>query len=87
MTYDYGGKHDASRSTSPREVLPILYGLAGMTPAPSIGADYPGYPLVANAEPAGVWFYGLLPLAFAFFWWRLRRATAFTPPRSKGGAS
>ncbi|HEX9464647.1 MAG TPA: ABC transporter permease subunit [Alphaproteobacteria bacterium] len=86
MTYDYGGKHDESRSNSPREVLPILYGLAGVTPAPSSGADYPGYPLVADADPAGVWFYGLLPLIFVFFWWRLRRAAVFTP-RSKGGPS
>jgi len=38
---------DLSRSR-PREILPMLYGLAGVSPpAPAPGSDYPGYPLVA----------------------------------------
>ena len=35
IEYTYGGRSDVSRSTSPREILPLLYALAGVqTPAP-----------------------------------------------------
>src|ERR1700688_2027668 len=51
VEYAYGGRSDLSRSTSPREILPMLYGLAGVsTPAPAPGRDYPGYPLVAGSQ-------------------------------------
>ena len=30
VVYDYDGKRDESRSTSPQEVLPLLYALAGV---------------------------------------------------------
>src|SRR6202048_83118 len=49
VEYTYGGRSDISRSTSPGEILPLLYGLAGVNPpAPAPGGDYTGYPLVAG---------------------------------------
>jgi ABC-2 type transport system permease protein len=74
VEYAYGGRSDISRSTSPREILPLLYGLAGISPpAPGSGGDYPGYPLVARGEVALLWFLGGLPLCIALVWWRSRR--------------
>jgi ABC-2 type transport system permease protein len=72
VEYLYGGRSDVSRSTSPREILPLLYALAGLAPpAPEPGGDYPGYPLVASGDLALVWFLGVLPLiAFAWVWSR-----------------
>ncbi|WP_206664732.1 ABC transporter permease subunit [Dankookia rubra] len=74
--YDYGARHDESRSTSFREVLPLLFALAGATPERIEAADYPGYPLVADARPAAPWFYAVLPALLALAWWRVRRAGA-----------
>ncbi len=67
----YHGKSATTRSTGAGEILPILYELAGAgPPAPGApGPDEPGYPLVADASNAAVWFYGLQPLAFAMVWW------------------
>jgi len=77
VLYDYGGRRDESRSTSPREVLPLLYGLAGVTPERTEAADYPGHPLVADARPAAsAWFYAALPVLLALAWWRVRRPAA-----------
>ena len=74
VEYNYGGRSDISRSTSPREILPVLYGLAGASrPAPAPGGDYPGYPLIVRAEVALLWFFGGLPLCIALVWWRSRR--------------
>jgi ABC-2 family transporter protein len=74
VEYAYDGRSDISRSTSPREILPLLYGLAGISPpAPGSGGDYPGYPLVARGEVALLWFLGGLPLCIALVWWRSRR--------------
>jgi ABC-2 type transport system permease protein len=74
VEYTYGGRSDISRSTSPREILPLLYGLAGVSrPASAPGGDYPGYPLVAQGEVALLWFFGGLPLCIALVWWRSRR--------------
>jgi ABC-2 family transporter protein len=74
VEYAYDGRSDISRSTSPREILPLLYGLAGISPpAPGSGGDYPGYPLVARGEVALLWFFGGLPLCIALVWWRSRR--------------
>jgi ABC-2 type transport system permease protein len=89
VEYFYAGRADKSRSTSPREILPLLYALAETpVPPPSASADYPGYPLVANAQPALLWFCGGLPLLIVLAWWWLRRA----PPIAaqfikKGGQS
>jgi ABC-2 type transport system permease protein len=77
IEYVYDGRRDMSRSTSPREILPLLYGLAGTNPpAPSQAPAYPGYPLVANADAALLWFFCGLPLLIAFAWWRRRQPPA-----------
>jgi ABC-2 type transport system permease protein len=74
VEYAYGARSDVSRSTSPREILPMLYGLAGASPpAPAPGSDYPGYPLVAGRSVALLWFFVGLPLCIALAWWWSRR--------------
>ena len=74
IEYVYGGRSDVSRSTSPREILPLLYALAGTKPpAPNQGPEYPGYPLVANANVSLPWFFFGLPLLIALAWWRSRQ--------------
>jgi ABC-2 type transport system permease protein len=75
VEYTYGGRSDVSRSTSPREILPLLHALAGVpTPAPGPGDEYPGYPLIARADAALLWFVAGLPLLIALGWWWSRRA-------------
>jgi ABC-2 type transport system permease protein len=74
VEYTYGARSDVSRSTSPREILPMLYGLAGVSPpAPVPGSDYPGYPLVAGRRVALLWFFAGLPLCIALAWRWSRR--------------
>ena len=74
VDYVYGGRSELSRSTSPEELLPMLYGLAGVSnPAPDPESDYPGYPLVAGSQLALVWFFFGLPLCIALAWWWSRR--------------
>jgi ABC-2 type transport system permease protein len=81
VEYSYGARLDQSRSTSHREILPLLYGLAGVsTPTPIPGEDYPGYPLVTNPALVLPWFLGALPLLIAAAWWRSRRAPRILPP-------
>jgi ABC-2 type transport system permease protein len=75
VEYSYGGRSARSRSTSHREVLPLLYGLAAIPiPAPAVGGDFPGYPLVASGWDALPWFLGALPLLIVVTWWWSRRA-------------
>jgi hypothetical protein len=77
VEYVYGGRTDVSRSTSHREVLPLLYALGGReVPKPRPDAEYPGYPLDVDAEPVLAWFFGALPALIACAWWWGRR-----PPR------
>ena len=77
IEYAYGARRDVSRSTSPREILPLIYGLADLPPpAAAPGDDYPGYPLAASAAPALPWFFGALPLLILVGWFLVRR-----PPR------
>ena len=86
ITYVYGGRSDVSRSTSPREILPLLYALAGtQPPAPMPGAEYPGYPLVANADPTLLWFFCGLPLLIALAWWRSRQPSTVKSLELEGG--
>jgi ABC-2 type transport system permease protein len=74
VEYVYGGRSDVSRSTSPREILPMLYDLARVgPPAAAAGSDYPGYPLVAGSQTTLVWFFVGLPLCIALAWWWSRR--------------
>jgi ABC-2 type transport system permease protein len=75
VEYSYDGRSAKSHSTSHREVLPLLYGLAAMPiPTPAAGGDLPGYPLVANGWNALPWFLGVLPLLIVVAWWWTRRA-------------
>jgi ABC-type transport system involved in multi-copper enzyme maturation permease subunit len=74
VEYSYGGRSDKSRSTSHREILPLVYALAGRLIPESIpGQDYPGYPLLADGSPALAWFLGALPLLIVIAWWWSRR--------------
>ena len=74
VEYSYGGRWDKSRSTSHREILPLIYALAGRPiPEPIPGQDYPGYPLLADGSPALAWFLGALPLLIVAAWWWSRR--------------
>lgn len=75
VVYSYAGRSEMSRSTSPREVLPIILALAGEA-APAVPPSvYPGYPLVPRDVWSGPWFYGILPglilAGAAVRWWRL----------------
>jgi len=74
IEYSYSGRSAKSRSTSHREALPVLYELAGRPPpTPIVGEDYPGYPLVAEAQIALPWFFAALPLSIVLAWWWMSR--------------
>src|SRR5262245_47031047 len=74
IEYSYANRSDRSRSTSPREIVPLIYALAGRpNPEPIAGQEYPGYPLRADGSPALAWFLGGLPLLIVVSWWRIRR--------------
>jgi ABC-2 type transport system permease protein len=74
IEFSYGARTDLTRSTSPREILPLLYGLAQVpVPQPDPGGGYPGYPLIADAQVTLPFFFGGLPLLIALAWWASRR--------------
>jgi ABC-2 type transport system permease protein len=74
IEYSYAGRSDRSRSTSPREIVPLIYALAGQpNPEPIAGQEYLGYPLLADGSRALAWFFGGLPLLIVIAWWRSRR--------------
>jgi ABC-type transport system involved in multi-copper enzyme maturation permease subunit len=74
IEYAYAGKTVTTRSTSHREALPLIYGLAGRPiPTPIPGEDYPGYPLVGDGALALPWFFAVLPLLIIAVWWWSRR--------------
>jgi len=74
VAYAYGARTATSRSTSPGEILPLLYDLAQVPVPTATAADtYPGYPCVANAQAALLWFCGGLPLMIGLTWWWTRR--------------
>ncbi|NOJ38067.1 ABC transporter permease subunit [Bradyrhizobium australiense] len=78
VQYVYGGRSEVSRSTSPREILPLIYSLAGVSqPSPMSGGEYPGYPLVVSADVTLLWFFGALPVFIAIFWWWSRHPRRF----------
>ena len=86
VEYSYRGRSDKSRSTSHREILPLVYALAGRpTPEPIPGQDYPGYPLLANGSPALAWFLGALPLLIVAAWWWSRRRPQIPAQLVKSG--
>jgi hypothetical protein len=75
VEYAYGTRTATSHSTSPGEVLPLLYGLAQVPVQTAPAADaYPGYPCVADAQAALFWFCGGLPLVIVLTWWWTRRS-------------
>ncbi len=74
IEYRYGARSDTSPSTSPREILPLIYGLAGVSPpAPIPSAEFSGYPLVMDGPFPLLWFLAVLPILIIFAWWRSRR--------------
>jgi ABC-2 type transport system permease protein len=74
IEYRYGTRQDTSRSTSPREILPLIYGLAdAQPPAPIPSAEFPGYPLVTDGAFVLLWFLAILPILIVLAWWRSRR--------------
>jgi hypothetical protein len=86
IEYRYGARTDTTRSTSPREVLPLIYGLAGVEPpAPIRSAEFPGYPLVANGAFSLLWFLAVLPVLIVLAWWRSRRLPSNNRTFLKGG--
>ena len=70
--YEVGLRRAESHSTSPEEVLPLLWNLAGVPPpAADDPATYPGYPLVVNSSWTAEWiFYALWP-GLSFVGWLL----------------
>jgi hypothetical protein len=81
----YHGKSATTRSTGAGEILPILYELAGVgLPASGpAGPDEPGYPLVADASDAAIWFYGALPLMVVGVWWLASVSRGISRRRSR----
>jgi len=74
IEYRYGTRQDTSRSTSPREILPLIYGLASVSPpVPIPSAEFPGYPLVTDGAFSVLWFLAVLPILIVLAWWRSRR--------------
>jgi ABC-type transport system involved in multi-copper enzyme maturation permease subunit len=74
IEYRYGSRSDRSPSTSPTEILPLIYGLAGVPPpAPIASAEFPGYPLTTEGAFALLWFLAILPALIVLAWWRSRR--------------
>jgi hypothetical protein len=74
IEYRYGTRQDTSRSTSPREILPLIYGLASVSPpVPIPSAEFPGYPLVTDGTLSLLWFLAVLPILVVLAWWRSRR--------------
>ena len=88
VEYSYAGLSVRSPSTSDREILPLIYELAGLpVPVAAVGEGYPGYPLVANASAALPWFLGVLPLLIAGGWWLSSRAPRRLLKPEDGGKS
>jgi ABC-type transport system involved in multi-copper enzyme maturation permease subunit len=86
VAYVYGGRADTSRSTSHREILPLLYRLADLNPpSPDSASDFPGYPLIANADPTLLWFFGGLPMLIVLVWWWSRRPPPLNPALARRG--
>jgi ABC-type transport system involved in multi-copper enzyme maturation permease subunit len=88
IEYSYAGRSLKSRSTSHREALPVLYELAGRPPpTPIAGEDYPGYPLVAEAQGTLPWFFAALPLSIVLAWWWISRPPRIPTSLAQNGGS
>jgi len=64
----YAGKEVETRSTSPREILDLLWKIAEVEIPSSQTIHYSGYPLVASSQLAEIWFYFLLPVLIGIGW-------------------
>ncbi len=64
ILYEYNGQQKQSYSNSQKEILPIIYTLAGVQVKQDSMPIYRGYPLMAVATKAKWWFYIILPLCF-----------------------
>src|SRR5258707_950390 len=74
IEYRYGAKSGTSPSTSPREILPPIYGLAGVPPpAPIPSTEFPGFPLTTDGAFPLLGFLAILPILIILAWWRSRR--------------
>jgi ABC-2 type transport system permease protein len=83
VRYRYNGRQAESRSTGEGEILPLIYGLAGIERrADPNRASYPGYPLQARTDLAQVWFYGLWPLLIVAGWALAQRPSMVWPSPS-----
>src|SRR6266566_123169 len=72
VIYEVGSRRADSRSTSPEEVLPLLWNLAGVSPpAADAPAAYPGYPLVVSSPRAAELIFYVLWPALSFVGWLL----------------
>ena len=86
IEYSYDGRSDKSRSTSPREIVPLIYALAERPiPTPLGGDEFPGYPLTADGQWTLLWFLLALPLLIVVAWWWSRRAPSIPAPLLKPG--
>ncbi len=64
LIYEYNGQQRQSYSNSQKEILPLIYQLAGIEVSPDPIPTYHGYPLVAVAGKSKWWFYIFLPFLF-----------------------
>lgn len=72
VIYEVGSRRAESRSTSPEEVLPLLWSLAGVPPPASDDQTfYPGYPLVVNSTAAQEFIFYFLWPALSIVGWLL----------------
>jgi ABC-2 type transport system permease protein len=75
IVYEIGARRAESRSTSPEEVLPLLYNLAAIAPpAFENPVEYPGHPLVMKlSSGAQLLFYVFWPACSFAGWFLLSR--------------
>jgi hypothetical protein len=78
--YEMNGQRVMERSTIDEVVLEQIYKLAAINPPVRLEeSSFSGYPLAVKASGASWIFYGLLPLATIFFWWRVNRLRRVAP--------
>jgi ABC-2 family transporter len=72
IVYEIGTRRAESRSTSPEEVLPLLWGLAAISP-PGLDNEvaYPGFPLVVKSSSRAEFLFYVLWPALCFAGWFL----------------
>ena len=70
IEYVYGARRDVSRSTSPREILPLIYGLAGVPPPAAAAGRRLSRAIRWSPTPTATlaWFFAALPLAIVLAW-------------------